>query len=518
MSESNIHKGDLDERTQALLSNANAARLLAQTIEGTIGPKGLDIMMVGNLGDVVISNDGVTILRLMAINHPVARMIINAARFQQEQVGDGTTTATILAGALVAEGANQVMKGVPVTQVIEGIKLGVEWSVQSIADHSRNVTSVEDPVLFDVAVTAGRDQKDIAGLVLEGARIVGLPKLLDPEYRFHDAVIAREGAVSQVFMGTIVSRSPLNKDMPRELEDVRILVLDDSLAPEDIDNESRHTEAGFRQYMENKKRYQDNIGKICTMGVNMVLADRSIDDIAEQAFTGADIMAVQRVSRRELDLLCKHSGARKLKRSGLDLPEDKLKYYLGSAARVQADDKLGCISVLRGGGWPQATVLVGAATEEVVDEKERIARDAAAAVQAALQKGVVPGGGAIEVWTARQLDRMAGEAKGMAAYGVQVVKEALLRPFACMATNAGFNPLEKISQVTAEQNQRGSGSMTLDCDNGNIIDAFSCGIVDPSLIKVHALKTAGEVATAILRINTIIKMKDGECSTHGSIE
>ncbi|MEQ8199956.1 MAG: TCP-1/cpn60 chaperonin family protein [Syntrophomonadaceae bacterium] len=518
MSDNSIHKGEIDEKTQALLSNANAARLLAQTIEGTIGPKGLDIMMVGNLGDVVISNDGVTILKLMAVNHPAARMIINAARAQQERVGDGTTTATILAGTLVAEGANQVMKGVPVTQVIEGIKLGVEWSVQLIEQHNRSVASVDDPILFNVAVTAGRDQRDIAGLVLEGARIVGRQKLLDPDYRFCDAVVAREGAVSQVFMGTVVNRSPLNKDMPRILEGARILVLDDALAPEDIDNESRHTEAGFLHYLENKKRYEGNLRKICAMGVNMVLADRSIDDIGEQIFTEAHIMAVQRVSRRELDTLCKHTGARKLKRNGLSLPEEQLNGYLGRAARVQADDKLGSISVREGGGLPQATVLVGAATEEVAGEKERIARDAAAAVQAALQKGIVPGGGAIEVWTARQLDRLAGEVKGMAAYGVQAVKEALLRPFACIAANAGFNPLEKISQVIAEQNQNESNSITLDCDDGSMIDAFSCGIVDPSLIKIHALKTAGEVAAAILRINTIIKMKDGECNTQDSVE
>lgn len=518
MSESNIHKGEKDEKTQALLSNANAARLLAQTIEGTIGPKGLDIMMVGSLGDVVISNDGVTILKLMAVNHPVARMIINAARAQQEQVGDGTTTATILAGTLVAEGANHVIKGVPVTQIIEGIRLGVEWSVQLIEQHSRSIDSVDDPILFDVAVTAGRGQKDIASLVLEGARIVGQQKLLDPDYRFCDAVVAQEGAASKVFTGTIINRSPLNKDMPRLLEDARILVIDDALAPEDIDNESRHTEAGFLHYMENKKRYESNLRKICGMGMTMVLADRSIDDIAEQIFTEASVMAVQRVSRRELDTLCKHSGARKIKRSALDLPEEQLNSYVGYAARVQVDDKLGSISVLEGGGQAQATVLVGANTEEVVDEKERIARDAAAAVQAAIQKGVVPGGGAIEVWSARQLDSMAGEVKGMAAYGVQTVKEALLRPFACIAANAGFNPLEKISQVIAEQNQSNSSSMTLDCDNGSIIDALSYGIVDPAMIKIHALKTAGEVATAILRINTIIKMKDGEFNKQDSIE
>lgn len=518
MPEKRILNSEVDEKLQALQSNANAARIISQAIEGTIGPKGLDIMMVDGLGDVVISNDGVTILKLMAVNHPAAGMIINAAQAQQTEVGDGTTTATILAGALVSEGASQVIKGVPVTRVIQGIKLGVDRSLELMAKKSRPISAIDDPVLFSVASIAGRGQGDIAALIIDGARIIGREKMLDPDYRFADAVVAKEAAASQVFMGALINRDPLNHEMPRYLKDVRILVVDDALAPEEIDSEARSTEAGFQYYLQNKKQYEANLRKICAMGVNLVLVDRSIDDLGEQIFTEAGVIAIHRVSRRELEKVCLHTGARKIKRSGLNRPEEQLSSYLGHAARVQVNDKLGHTCLLEGTGEAQATVLIGAATEEVVDEKERIARDAAAAVQAALQQGVVPGGGAIEIWMAKQLEELAQDLKGMTSYGVLAVKESLLRPFACIAANAGFNPLEKMGDVIAEQKQKGRDSITIECDTGNLIDAFVEGIVDPTLVKAHALKTAGEVAVAILRINTIIKMKDGESYTQETLD
>jgi len=518
MPDKTLLNSDIDDKLQALLSNANAARMISQAIEGTLGPKGLDIMMVDSLGDVVISNDGVTILRLMAVNHPAARMIINAARAQQAEVGDGTTTATILAGALVAEGASQVMKGVPVTQVIQGIKLGTEHSIELLQKRSRPVSSVDDPVLFSVAAIAGRGQEDIARLIIDGARIIGREKMCDPDYKFADAVAAQEAADNQVFMGTLINKAPVSQEMPRNITQAKILALDDSLAPEDIDNEVRSTEAGFQYYLQNKKQYETNLRKICAMGVNLVLADRSIDDLGEQIFTEAGIIAIQRVSQREMEKACKNSGARKIKRSSLNRPVEQLATYLGYADQVQVNDKLGYTCLLDGTGEVLATVIIGAATEEVVDEKERIARDAASAVQAALQKGVVPGGGAIEIWIAKQLEELAQDLKGMTSYGVMCVKEALLRPFACIAANAGFNPLEKMGDVIAEQKQTGLDSITIDCDGGGLTDAFEQGIVDPALVKIHAIKAAAEVAIAILRINTIIKMRDGETYTQDTLD
>lgn len=508
MPDKSVMNSEIDDKLQALISNANAARVISHSIEGTIGPKGLDIMMVDSMGDVVISNDGVTILKLMAVNHPAARMIINTARAQQEEVGDGTTTATILAGALVAEGASQVLKGVPVTQIIQGIKLGIERSLELIEHTSRPIESVDDPMLTSVALIAARGQEDIAVLIINGAKIIGREKMFSPDFKFADAVHAQEAATNQVFLGVLLNKVPLNQEMPRHLQDVKILAVDDSLAPEDIDTEARGTEAGFQYYLEAKKQHLTNLNKICALGVNLVLVDRNVDGLAEQVLTEAGVTVIQRVSQREMEQVCKHTGARKLKRSGLDRPSEQLSNYLGRAARLVVDDHLRLTSLVEGAGQTVATIIIGAATEEVVDERERIARDAAAAVQSALQKGVVPGGGAIEVWVAGQLDELARDLKGMTSYGVMAVKEALLRPFACIAANAGFNPLEKMADVIAEQKRTGLASISIDCDRGGLIDVWAEGIVDPTAVKTHAVKAAGEVALAILRINTIIKMRD----------
>lgn len=518
MSENTLINSEVDSKFQTLLSNANAARVISQAIEGTIGPKGLDIMMVDKFGDVVISNDGVTILKLMEVNHPVARMIINAARSQQIQVGDGTTTATIIAGELVSEGAAQVLKGVPVTQVIQGIESGIKRSLELIEQQSRAIQSMDDRCLFDVASIAGRGQQDLARLVIAGAQIVGRDRMLEESFKFSESVLARESVESRAFKGVVINREALNKEMPESITNVKILVIDDALAPVEIDHESRATESGFQHYLKNKEQYEQDLHKICALGVNLVLTDRSIDDLGEQIFSDAGIIAIQRVSQRELERVCQHTGARKIKRSGLNKNQAELVNYLGRAARVEIDSRARHTLIYDGAGLTLATMLIGAATEEVVDERERIACDAAAAVQAALQKGIVPGAGALEIWIAGQLEDLARQRKGMSSYGVQCVKEALLKPFACIANNAGFNPLEKLGDVMAEQMQSKSDCMGIDCESGEIIDVMQAGIVDPAWVKMHAVQAAGEVAMAILRINTLIKMRDGNSSKIVNLE
>ena len=497
-----------DDRFQALLSNANASRAISQAVEGTIGPKGLDIMMVDRFGDVVISNDGVTILKLMEVNHPAARMIINTARAQQAEVGDGTTTATIIAAALVAEGVEQVLKGVPVTRVIEGIEQGIAAALNLVRKQSRAVESLDDKVLFSIAEVAGRGKRDLARLVIKGAQLVGKKKLLDRDYKFADAVVARELAPSQVFRGVLLNKEPVNKDMPAVLENPLILVIDDALGPEEIEREAMKSESGFQYYLQARANYEENLRKIPELGVKMVVVDRGIDDMAEEFLTDAGIMAVQRVSSREIEKLCQHTAARKIKRNALNRDLDSLKGYLGKARMVKVDEKLQHIYIYDGKGESWTTVLIGAATEEVVEERERMAKDAAAAVQAAVQGGVVPGGGATEVWLAAHMEEVARELEGMASFGVNCVKEALLKPFSCLISNAGFNPLEKLGDVVVAQRKNGSDSIGIDCEKGKLMDMMRQGIVDPTTVKIHAIKAAGEVAVAILRINTIIKMKN----------
>lgn len=499
---------EIDERLAALITNANAVRAIASAVEGTIGSKGLDSMLVDRFGEVVITNDGITILTKMEVNHPAARMVINTARAQEEEVGDGTTTATIIAGALLTEGVNQALKGVPVTRIIEGVRAGIKRAVELVKEHSRAVSGVEDAVLRQVALVAGRGHDDIAALVTESARLVGASKLFDPSFKLADTVVAEEGAANEVFMGLVLGQERLNRQMPREVAPARILIVDDALEPEEVEEEALSTEAGFQRCLDLQQEFKDNLKRAITLGANLILVDRGISDAAEEIVTDAGIMALQRVSSRELRRVAEHTGARPIKRTGLKKPDDELARCLGTAERAYQDEKLDHVRVIGGAGKPMATILVGAATSEVVDERERIARDAASAVQAAVLGGVVPGGGAVEVAVAREMVKLREGIRGMAAYGVDCVAEALKKPLFQIVANAGFNPLEKLGDVVAAQNARSNDALAVDCESGDVVDMVEGGIVDPTLVKTYALQAAGEIAEAILRINTIIKKRD----------
>lgn len=499
---------EVNERMAALISNASAIRAIASAVEGTLGPKGLDTMLVDKFGEVVITNDGVTILTLMEVNHPAAKMLINIARAQQEEIGDGTTTATVLAGALVGNGVEQVSRGVPVARVIEGLNAGVMAGIESIKQRARPVQQLNDPMIRQVALIAGRSHEDIAGLVVKAAEMVGMEKLSDRTFKFSDTVVAEEGAENQVFKGVIVSKERMNRQMPEEINQAMVLVIDDALEPEEIEEEALSTESGFARYMELQNQFRAGIHRIVEMGVKLVLVDRGVDEAAEEILTDAGIMVIQRVLSKELRKAAEHTGARMIKRNGLKKEADQLIKHLGRAGRVFNDEILGQVWIQDGGGKPMATVLVGAATAEVVGERERIAKDAAAAIQAAVRGGIVPGGGSVELAAAIDVEKIRSGMRGMGAYGVNCVVEALKRPMIQIVANAGYNPLEKLGDVMAAQSECGKDSLAVDCDSGDIKDMYNIGVIDPALVKTHALKAAGEIAEAILRIDTIIKKRE----------
>ncbi|MBS3951215.1 MAG: TCP-1/cpn60 chaperonin family protein [Peptococcaceae bacterium] len=501
---------EVDEKLAALMINANAIQAIAAAVEGTMGPKGLDTMLVDRFGEVIITNAGVTILEKMDVNHPAAKMLINVAKAQQAEIGDGTTTATIMAGALIAEGVGQVVRGVPVARVIEGMKVGVRCAAESVVRRSRSIESLDDPILSRIAYVSGREHEDIASLVVGAARLIGKEKLMDKSFKLAETILAEEGADNEVFMGVIIGKERLSKQMPKNIHGVKILVVDDALEPEEIEDEALATELGFKKYMELQAEFKENIQKIIDLGVNLCLVDRGIDDIAEEMLTDAEIMAVCRVSSGDLRKIVDHTGARALKRTTLRKDLAELERYVGVAEQAFEDERLGHVRVIGGAGKPMATILVGAATAEVVGERERIAKDAASSVQAAVRGGYVPGGGAIEVAVAKDVEGVRQTMKGMSAYGVDCVSAALKRPLSQIVLNAGFNPLEKVEDVIAAQISQGLDTLAVNCDSGEVMDMLVLGVVDPTLVKVYAIRAAGEIAEAILRIDTIIRKRDEE--------
>lgn len=498
----------VDESMAALVTNANAVRAITAAVEGTIGPKGLDTMLVDRFGEVIITNDGVTILDKMEVNHPAARMLINIAKSQQAEVGDGTTTATIMAGGLVAEGVNQVLRGVPVAKVIEGLKYGVSQALAQVKQMARVLHDINDPVLQSVARIAGREHEDIAELVVEAARLIGIEKLSEKNFKLSDIITAQEGAGNEVFMGVVIDKERMSREMPEQVSGAKVLMIDDALEPEEIGDEALGTEAGFKRYIELQEEFKENVRKIVQMGVNVVLADRGVHEIAEEILIDGNALVIQRMNAKDLRRVAEHVGARMIKRTGLRKTAEELFKYVGHADTVYQDEKLEQVRVLGGKGRPMATILVGAATEEVVGERERIAKDAASSVQAAAKGGYVPGGGSTEIALARRVEKTRDNLKGMSAYGVDCVVHALKRPLARIVENAGYNPLEKVEEVISAQTGQNADSLGIDCDTGGIADMAAIGVLDPALVKYNAIKAAGEVATAILRIDTIIRKKE----------
>lgn len=499
--------GSGDERLSTLLHNMNAVQAVAGSVEGTIGPKGLDVMLVDELGGVIITNDGVTILEEMEVKHPAARLMIGLARSQQREVGDGTTTATLLASALVTEGVSQVQRGVPVARVIAGIELGVGEALARMREAAWPIEYFDDERLYHIAYIAGREQKDIAHLVIEGASLLGREKMLEADFTFSDLITAQEGAENEVLDGVILHQRPLSHEMPTRMEQVRLLVLNDALAPEEMDDEALGTEMGFQRYLQIKEEYRHNLEKLLELDVGAVILDRSCDSIAEEFCLDHGILVLHRVFQSERERVAKYSGARSLKRSALGKTVEELSRSLGYAEQLVFDESLDQVRIMGGHGVPEVTMIVGAGTSEVVGERERIARDAASAVQAALRGGYLPGGGSVELFVSRHLEKWRQSVKGMEGFGVEAVAAALRRPLAQMIRNAGFNPLEKIEQVRAAQEEAIQPSIGLHLDTGECIDMLEAGVVDPALVKLHALQTAGEVSRAILRIHTVIRKR-----------
>jgi chaperonin GroEL (HSP60 family) len=499
-----------EERYATLLNNSNAVRAITSAVEGTLGPKGLDVMLVGSRGEVIITNDGVTILDRIDVSHPAASLLIQVARSQQRKVGDGTTSATVLAGALIQEGVAQIIKGVPASKVVSGMQQGIEFAIQSLERRTRKITGLSDPLLEKTAYVAGRERKDIVKLVMDAASKVGLERLIDSTFNLANCVIAIEKADNEVYEGLLLRQKPLHFRGNNILKDVRILVLQDALEPEALDEEVLTTEAGFARYMELREQFGRELLSLNEIGVGVILLERGIHPDAEQFCLDHGILVIQRISRVDLNRVCEMTGAVAVRRTALHKNSEQLQCVLGFSPQVSYDEELERVRMQAKthSQGPFVTIVVGASTAEVVGESARIAGDAASALQAAVSGGVLPGGGTTELALSYELERQRETIKGMEAFGFVAVAAALRKPMSQILLNAGYNPLEKLEEARAAQLAENCDSMGIDCDTGLVINYEHEGIVDPALVKFHGLKAAGEVATAILRIHNVIKMRE----------
>ncbi|WP_040948346.1 TCP-1/cpn60 chaperonin family protein, partial [Gorillibacterium massiliense] len=313
--------GELEDRHATLMNNASAVRAICSAVEGTLGPKGLDTMLVGAQGEILITNDGVTILEKMDVSHPAARLVVQVARSQQAEAGDGTTTATVLAGAMVAEGAAQVLKGVPVAKVVAGIEEGVRLAAEAISASAAPIEGLGDPALSRIAYIAGRGQDDIAALVLEAARHVGVERLLDETFRLADTVTPLSKCRNEVWPGLLLSKTPAGGFHGQlEAKGSGVLLLLDAFEAEKPEEETLGTESGYRAYAAMRAEFRSDLQKLKELGVGLVASDRGIDAEAEQFCADHGIMAIARISRRDMARLREFTGATPLRHTALAKP------------------------------------------------------------------------------------------------------------------------------------------------------------------------------------------------------
>jgi chaperonin GroEL (HSP60 family) len=488
----------------ALESNSNAVMAVADTVRTTLGPKGLDKLLIDQAMNRHVSNDGVTILLSLKAIHPVARMIVEIAERQEQLVGDGTTTAVVMAAEMIKEGKRLVKElGVHPTKVVEGIESGVKHSCQILVREAKKI-SLNDIALEQIVKTSLSSKMDgqkLSPLVILALRSVGKNALYNESFDFDKSimVIRRTNMDDRVVNGIILERKRMDPEMPLEIKDARVMIVKLDLKPVKeswLKENSKYEEI---LHMENDRvsKSKEIVDAILATGANTILiASPEVDEFVENFFVSRKVFAV-RISTEEIEYLSRYTGAKPIRM----MDDLKKPGILGRADRIYEEESNGVIYLENGSGRNIVTMIVSGTTKETSLERWRAAIDGVNAAEAALNNGVVAGGGAAELHLIEKVKSL--RLKGLEQVGLEVVTAALESIMRQILTNAGFNGLEKVMAAKASSDDFG-----IDIDTGETVDMWKKGVLDPLLVKTMALEAAGEIAKSVLRIDRNLAAED----------
>ena len=488
----------------AMESNSNAVMAVADTVRTTLGPKGLDKLLIDQAMNRHISNDGVTILLSLRAIHPVARMIVEIAERQEQLVGDGTTTAVVMAAEMIKEGKRLVRElGVHPTKVVEGIESGVRHACNFLEKETKTI-SLDNVMLEQIirtSLSSKLDGKQLATLVISALRMVGKKAVYNGSYNFDKSimVIRKTNIEDKVVNGMILERKRLDPEMPLEVKEPKIMIVKMDLKPVKESWLKENTQYQDILSMENDKlaKAKQIVDSIISTGANaLLIASPEVDQVVEDLLVAKRVFAV-RISTEEIDYLSRYTGAKPVR-----LLEDlKKPHILGSSQRIFEDEEDELIYVENGSNQNMVTIIVSGSTKETSQERWRAVIDGTNAAEAALNNGVVAGGGAAELHVIEKVKKL--RLKGLEQVGLDVVMSALESIMRQILTNAGFNGLEKV--MAARSSPEGFG---IDINSGDPVDMWELGIIDPLLVKTMALKAAGEIAKSVLRIDRNLAAED----------
>ncbi|RLM76598.1 thermosome subunit beta [Halorubrum sp. Atlit-26R] len=501
--------------------NISAARGVAESVRSTLGPKGMDKMLVNSMGDVTITNDGVTILQEMDIDNPTAEMVVEVAETQEDEAGDGTTSAVAIAGELLKNAEDLLEQDIHPTAVIKGFNLASEYAREQVDEVATAVDPDDTETLRNVAETsmtgkgAELDKDVLADLVVravqgvtveadDGSHVVDLANL-NIETR-----TGRAAGESRLLTGAAIDKDPVHEDMPTDFEDANVLLLNDPIEVEEADVDTSvnvDSPDQLQKFLDQEEeQLREKVDQIVDSGADVVFCQKGIDDLAQHYLAKEGILAVRRTKKSDLTFLKNVLGAPIV--TDLDsLSADDL--AVGSIERDDDEE----LFYVEGEDAHGVTLLLYGTTDHVVDELERGIQDALDVVSTTVSDGrTLPGGGAVEVEIARRLRDYADSVEGREQLAVEAFADSLELIPRVLAENAGLDAIDLLVDLRAAH-EAGDQNAGLDVFAGEVVNTADAGVVETAHAKEQAISSAAEAANLVLKIDDIISA--GDLSTSG---
>ncbi|HEY6586598.1 MAG TPA: thermosome subunit alpha [Candidatus Methanoperedens sp.] len=511
------------ERTrgkEARNNNIMAAKAVADAVRTTLGPKGMDKMLVSGSGDVIITNDGVTILREMEIEHPAAKMIVEVAKTQDDEVGDGTTTAAVLTGELLMSAGELIEQDVHPTIIASGYRAAADKAIEILNDITHTISENDEEALLNIARTA-MTGKGAEGVKEKLAEIVvtAIKSIVDEEdgkkvVDIDNIKIEKKVGQSmddcELIKGIVLDKNKASNNMPNKIVDAKIALITRPIEFSKMELEAQisiSTPGELTQYLDQEEQIvHDIVNRIAATGANVVLCQLGIEELAQYFLAKANILAVEHIEKKDIDKVARAIGANLI--TSLD---DFEASDIGQAGLVElkghGEDKMLYITECVN---PKAvSILIRGGTEHVVESTERALEDALRAVGVAIEdEKLVAGAGSPEIELALRLKDYGSTLKGREQLAVMKFAEALEVIPKTLAENAGLDPIDKLVELRS-QHEQGNKDFGLNVFSGNTEDMWKNGVIEPLRVKTQAINSATETAIMILRIDDVLAASGG---------
>jgi thermosome len=497
-------------------NNIAAAKAVTEAVRTTLGPKGMDKMLVDSLGDVTITNDGATILDTIDVEHPAAKMIIEIAKTQDDKVGDGTTTSVIIAGELLNLAEELMEQQVHPTIIFRGYRKALVKSKEILKGLATKIDINDRGTLIKVAETS-MNSKLISGAKSHFADIAvnAVSQILENrgDFKVIDLdqiqIIKKEGKSlldTSILDGIIVDKEVVHPMMPKSIKDAKIAIISSSLEIEktEFDAEIKvQTPDQINKFLQEESRMlKARVDKLNEIGANVVFCQKGVDDKAQNFLAKDGILTVRRVKRSDMEKLARATNG-KIVNNIFEISENDL----GRAGKVE-EKKIGednMIFVSECADPKAVSILIRAGIEHVVDEAERMIHDALSVVKAAVELPyILPGGGASEVELAKRLRSYARSIGGRQQLAIEVYANALEIIPKTLVENAGYNPVDLIVELRSKHESDDGASFGINIDEGKPDNMVKLGVLEPLLVLTQGIQSATEVASMILKIDDVI--------------